>query len=166
MSVVKRIKKQNPFASLGLPHIILKPGELHVAWQPTIVSTILGSCVAVVLFLPKSQVSAVCHGMLPFQGDNNDEPPFQFMDSSILYMLKKLRVGPENRPIVKIFGGADMVNAGRDSGGAKVGEMNIQAAKQVLSQKGYRVDIQKIGGIIGCKIYVRSDTGQVMHRYL
>ena len=48
-----------------LARVYLKPGELHFATGPTVVSTVLGSCVSVTMFDRLSGAAAICHALLP-----------------------------------------------------------------------------------------------------
>ena len=54
--------KKAPAADL--PMVNLHPGELFVAQEPTLITTILGSCVSVCLFCPKQKIGAMCHGVM------------------------------------------------------------------------------------------------------
>ena len=67
--------------AMSLPFVYLKPGELYIAWEPTVITTLLGSCVSVVFYLAEPKVTAACHAMLPFQGYKHDQAPFRFVDS-------------------------------------------------------------------------------------
>ncbi len=44
-------------------------GELHVATEPTVISTILGSCVSVCLFDPVGKAGGMNHILLPGKAD-------------------------------------------------------------------------------------------------
>ncbi len=48
-----------------LPVYYLRPGELHIADHPGIVTTVLGSCVSVTMFSRRREVGAICHGLMP-----------------------------------------------------------------------------------------------------
>lgn len=39
----------------------LKPGEAIVSPNPILVSTVLGSCIAVTMYSPEKRVGAICH---------------------------------------------------------------------------------------------------------
>ncbi len=49
----------------SIPNLFLKPGELVIAEQPCVVSTLLGSCVAVTMVSRRIGVGAICHALLP-----------------------------------------------------------------------------------------------------
>ncbi len=45
----------------GLPIIVLKPGELALRSTPTIISTALGSCLAITMYAPERRIGAISH---------------------------------------------------------------------------------------------------------
>ena len=61
----------------NLPVIFLKPGEFHFSRKPEMITTILGSCVALILFDTITKTCAVTHCVLPEKSatapQNNDE---------------------------------------------------------------------------------------------
>ncbi len=48
-----------------LPVIHLKAGEIYIAEKPTLVATVLGSCISVTMFNNRFKIGAICHGALP-----------------------------------------------------------------------------------------------------
>lgn len=147
-------------------HVYLKPGELTVAMQPTLVETVLGSCVTVSLFCPITGISAVCHAMLP-TGDDQD---FKYVDSAVTHMVKTLeRKGVQLSTLVaKLFGGADMFAKCREIGPTRfpVGDQNILKARQILNLHHIEIRSEDVGGIYGRKLLFFSDTGQVFIKKL
>ncbi len=146
-----------------MPFVILDPGNLYIAWEPTIIYTLLGSCISIVLYLPESRVSAVCHSMLPNENTGGSAGPFRYVDSAIHYMMDSFRAHtlPTSSIQVKMFGGADMLdNINKASN--TIGQQNIMAAINILKGYGLKIDSRKVGGIKSYKLYLRSDTGEVM----
>lgn len=148
-----------------LESIYLKPGELAVAERPALVSTVLGSCVAVTLFSPRLGVGAICHAMLPLAAGRDG---FKYVDSSLLHMLAqfdRLRV-TKRELVVKLFGGADMFEPAKESGGSTVGRQNIQAARVLIRQEGLAVQAEDTGGRQGRKLLFYTHTGEVLLKRL
>lgn len=148
-----------------LESIYLKPGELAVAERPALVSTVLGSCVAVTLFSPRLGVGAICHAMLPLAAGRDG---FKYVDSSLMHMLAqfaRLQV-PKRELTVKLFGGADMFESGLPTGGVSVGQQNIQAATTLLRQQGLPVVAADTGGRQGRKLLFYTHTGEVLLKRL
>ncbi|MBV5331071.1 hypothetical protein JZU69_01330, partial [bacterium] len=59
-----------------------------ISKNPILVSTILGSCIAVTMFSPSKKIGAICHAMYPCNptGDVN----VQYVDSAIQYIFGKM----------------------------------------------------------------------------
>lgn len=149
-----------------LTPIYLKPAELAVAERPSLISTVLGSCVAVTLFSCRRKVGAICHAMLPSGGCGNG---FKYVDSSLRHMLEHFdRLGIDRKEIdVKLFGGADMFEAAPfPSRSMTVGRQNIQAAFDNLRQEGLRIVVSDVGGRQGRKLLFYSHTGEVLLKRL
>ena len=50
------------------PHCLkyyVQPGESHLVTEPTILRTLLGSCVGIAFWAPRLGLGALCHPMLP-----------------------------------------------------------------------------------------------------
>ncbi len=54
-----------PESTAILPDLELQPGELYLARSPSILRTILGSCVGVTFWSARLGAGALCHGVLP-----------------------------------------------------------------------------------------------------
>ncbi|HIJ91311.1 MAG: chemotaxis protein CheD [Desulfobulbaceae bacterium] len=153
-----------------LPVVNLHPGELFVAQEPTLITTILGSCVSVCLFCPRQKVGAMCHGVMPVRSDLNMEDSFRFVETSVRYMIEVLTHGkalcPNAGLVAKIFGGADVLDVRFDTVGKveTIGAMNIKAAREALARYNVSVAVEKVGGVRGCKIFFFTHTGDVLMR--
>lgn len=147
----------------SLHNVYLRPGELYVSRTPALVSTVLGSCVSVVLHAPERQVGAMCHAMLP-SGPSDHE--FRYVDSSVLYMYERLRTlcGHQVNLEAKLFGGADVLTPDRQPGRLSVGSQNVQEAKRVLESLGLKLAASDTGGVAGRKLFFYSGSGEVYLR--
>ncbi|MFW5838186.1 MAG: chemotaxis protein CheD, partial [Desulfovibrionaceae bacterium] len=99
------------FRDFPLHH--LHTGKCLVSREPTLVSTILGSCVAVTMHAPRLRCSGVCHAFLPSLQDGYPEIPgnnqeCRFVDSAIEHLLQRLaRLGARPDELeIKLFGGS------------------------------------------------------------
>lgn len=157
-----------------LPTVYLKPGQMYFAEGPTMVITVLGSCVAVTMFNRRAGLSAICHGLLPRCRDQqqcagNCLEGFKFVDCSIKRMVALFdRHGVHRREIeVKCFGGADMFSRDAHKREAvSVGQQNLTAAQQVLITEGLSLKVSDVGGMRGRKILFYTDTGDVFLKRL
>ena len=153
-----------------LPVVNLHPGELFIAHEPALLTTILGSCVSVCLFCPRQKTGAMCHGVMPTRPDLSVEDSFRFVESSVRYMIDVLTNGnmfcPNAGLVAKIFGGADVldVSFGPATDARSIGAMNITAAKEALAQYNVSVAVEEVGGVQGCKLFFYPHTGDVLLR--
>ena len=153
-----------------LPVVNLHPGELFVAQEPTLIATILGSCVSVCLFCPRQKTGAMCHGVMPVRADLDVEDSFRFVESSVRYMVEILTHGdvlcPNAGLVAKIFGGADVLDFrfGPATDARSIGAMNIKAAREALARYNVSIAVEKVGGMHGCKLFFYTHTGEVLLR--
>jgi chemotaxis protein CheD len=140
--------------------VYLHPGQVCLCEQPSMVETVLGSCVAVTLWNPRLQVSCICHAVMPFGGACGKEP-LKYVDSSIRHMLELLWARSSRRQEleVKVFGGASM--RGVAPGRTSVGQQNVDAALATLAKEGFTPRICETGGTSGRKLIFHSATGDV-----
>ena len=155
----------NPLQA-NLPIVNLRPGELYVAQEPTIIATLLGSCVSVCLFCPSKKIGAMCHGVMPFQDNTSATESFRFVDSSVTYMVEVLGKANGGRRALleaKLFGGADVldINMSNERKMPTIGMQNIEAARASLAKHRVPITAEKVGGASGCKLLFFSHTGEV-----
>ncbi len=145
-----------------LEKIYLKPGELVIAEEPVMVTTVLGSCISVTMFHPRTGAAAICHGMLPNGGKSKS---FKYVDTSLRYMMKFLDHLKISRMEIeiKLFGGADMFSSGESTmRGLTVGCQNISVATRCLEECGLVPVASDVGGRKGRKLIFKTDTGVVL----
>ncbi|AGW13727.1 chemotaxis protein CheD [Megalodesulfovibrio gigas] len=148
------------------PLLYLDPKQCHVARTPTLVSTILGSCVAITIFDPVSQIGGVAHAFLPTRADYPDdtEAPCKFVDDALEHLLEIMGKGGAVLDCLetKLFGGAEIMN--RDTAlhgrpALQVGARNVEMARRLLRQRGLTPAAQDVGGNQGRKLMFLSHTG-------
>ncbi len=147
-------------------NVYLKPGEVIISQNPILVSTILGSCIAVTIFSPSNKIGAICHAMYPC--NPTDDVNVQYVDSAIQYVFgKMLEYAGKIDLIVKLFGGAKVL-AGGEYGEDRmaIGEQNISQAKRTLAELGLAIANSDIGGVRGRKLLFSIKTGDVYLRRL
>lgn len=174
-----------------LPHKIqVAMGEGVVASAPYIVlSSGLGSCVAVILYDARRKIGGLAHIMLPAQLRNvecgmwNEQSamrgsavrnpklvlspvevsPFRFADTAIVVLLERLRSrGAVQRDIVaKMVGGARMFSYYEDPN-TGIGAQNIASVRHIL--RGERIALigEDTGGHHGRSVEFNLDSGRVI----
>ncbi len=159
--------------TLELPQVHLVPGRLIVTREAQIVTTVLGSCVAVTMFDPLSGLAAICHAMLaePHAAERlrEDDPRrFRYMTEALPAMLDAYRrAGISAQAIrVKVFGGGNVIGESHATDPNWIGGANVAAARQLLERAGMRVAAENTGGRCGSKILFNTATGAVLHKHL
>jgi chemotaxis protein CheD len=149
-------------ASDPIPTIYLKPGEHYFTASPTIVSTVLGSCVSITMHNQEYQMSAICHAVLPEEIIPGE--PYRYVDSAIAAMLRMFgRHGIyKSDLVVKLFGGSNILppsqNSYRDM---TVGMQNILSAQQIIKNEQLNLLASDVGGTRGRKLFFYTHTGEI-----
>jgi chemotaxis protein CheD len=174
MVSVKFYKGQPGCAPIEMKNIIaehsctafLKPGEIIVSRNPVLVSTILGSCVAVTMYSPGKKVGAICHAMYP-QNPQMEES-FLYVEPAIRNIFNRMiEYGGQDDMVVKLFGGSQVLAGGEKVQARKtIGEQNIILAKKILQELGLSIAGNDVGGMRGRKLYFSIMTGDVYLRKL
>lgn len=153
-----------------LPEFYLQPGEIHLARNPAILKTVLGSCVGVTFWCPRLGLGALCHGVLPHCPPGL--PPaegYRYVDFAISDLARQLEsYGALRREVqIKVFGGADVLPVSSElSWKATVGHQNWHTALEVLRDENFTVLASDLGGPVGRTIQFHTGTGEVLLRRL
>jgi len=144
----------------GLHRLFLSPGELFCATEPTLVSTVLGSCVAVTLWDADRGIGGLNHFVLPRGGGTA-----RYGDAAVQALIERMvELGAHLRSLeAKVFGGASVLAVGdQDS----VGAANIAFALGELSRRGIPVVARRTGGERGRMLIFNTQTGEAFVRWL
>lgn len=144
--------------------IYLKPGEVLVSRKPVLVSTVLGSCVAVTMFSASSGFGAICHAMLPENAGRDSD--LRYVDTALQHIYEKIvKYGIGKDLVIKLFGGAQVLNVGEsDCARPTIGEQNILKAESVLASFGLQISARDTGGLQGRKLFFCTRNGDVYIR--
>ena len=153
--------------------VYVQPGESHLVSEPTILRTVLGSCVGVTFRIPRLGVAALCHPMLPIYPSRGPvtlsiAASRRYVDFTIRDLARQFdRLGACRAEIeVKLFGGGDVLSVGRQNARPTVGRLNCESALKVLQDEGFGVVASSLGGTSGVHIQFNSETGEVILRRL
>jgi len=140
----------------------LYPAALFAEKKPFMVDTVLGSCVAVCLFDQKLNIGGINHYMLPFWNGNGLASPKYGNIATEKLVEKMLKNGATIQNMVaKVFGGANQMNTSM-----RIGDQNIEIARQTLANYGIKIIAENVGGGVGRKLRYNTSTGQVMMKFL
>jgi len=145
--------------------IVLKPGELYYGDQFEEVYTLLGSCVAAVLWHPKYHLSGMCHVVYPEIGDEDN---YSYAESAIrkLYNDVCSRLTNPNDYRVEVFGGGNMFPNVFSGGDNTIGNKNTEIVTQLLSELGFKIKNRDVGGVQARKITLFRDSGKIVTVYV
>jgi|SRR5579863_7822432 len=157
-----------------LPEVYLQPGESYLAREPTIIRTILGSCIGVAFWSARLRIGALCHGQLPRIPKKSTAGPtladgrryVDFAVRDLARQFKELGVSRAETQI-KLFGGGDVLVVS-EKGALKptVGKLNCESALEVLLDEGFEVTASSLGGHRGLNIRFNTGNGEVLLRRL
>lgn len=132
--------------------IILTGGEYVATRENVILSTTLGSCVAVCLFDPEKKVMGMNHIMLSHERyESQDCAPQsgRFGHCAMIFLIKEmLSLGAAKKRIrAKMFGGASMFSdLSACCRGQGVGRMNADFVTKFLKEDGISLVSSELGG--------------------
>ena len=145
--------------------VYLHPGQMAAGAGPGIVTTILGSCVAVTLHDPESGVGGINHFLLPHAPKGEASPRYGDVALPRL-LLSVLRLGANrDRLVAKVVGGACVLDVYRDKW-AHVGRQNSDAALELLHALDIPVIHHEIGGNRGRRVAFQPRSGDLIVRTL
>jgi chemotaxis protein CheD len=152
----------DPVEESGLPHVYLLPGTLYCAAQPTLVTTVLGSCVAVCLSDRRRAFSGINHFVLPRL--ERAHPSLRYGDFSIDQLVQAMRgLGSAVHDLeAKVFGGAAVLAMA--SSERNIGIQNADIAIERLQSLRIPVVARRTGGKCGMAIRLFTASGDVLVR--
>jgi chemotaxis protein CheD len=148
--------------------IFLQPGEVYFGESDTRIRTLLGSCVAVVMWHPDLLVGGMCHYMLPTRDRNGSrEMDGRYADEAMELMLREIRsAGTWPREYqVKLFGGGHMFSERQAASDAHVGAKNVEMARRLMKQHGFSSCAEHLGGSGHRNIFFDIWSGHVWVRH-
>src|SRR2546421_751585 len=116
------------------PDVTIHIGQIHVANEPTVIKTVVGSCIAVCLYDPALRLGGMNHFLLPTPC-NGDRPAdlarFAIHAMELLIGAMQKSGGDRRRLQAKVFGGGHVLafSAQTDS----VPAQNIRFIQQFLA---------------------------------
>lgn len=145
----------------------LNPGEWAVGGEGDVFGTLLGSCVALVLWHPAMRIGSICHYILP----QRERPLAGALDGrygvEVLGMMSKALAGRGvtlAQCTARLFGGARVyeVDGHRQT---DIGAANIRCANEFLRRAGLLLTAQHVGGRGWRRLAFDAGTGEVSMRF-
>jgi chemotaxis protein CheD len=146
--------------------VTLHPGEYFATREDFIISTVLGSCVAVALFDQRGGAGGLNHFMLPGDASRPPRPgspdALYGMYAIEILVNEVLALGvPRERLRAKVFGGGSMFRISTGKQGT-VPELNVNFALDYLARESIPVLGSDVGGVEPRKIFMYPLSGKVL----
>lgn len=143
--------------------IYVQPGQIAVSAEPAVITTILGSCVAVCVWDPTSSAGGMNHFLLPFWAGGGVPSSARFGNVAVQDLVKKLDAFGCVRESLraKVFGGACVLDGFKKRAGEHLGDKNVRVAFEELAQIGIPVIAEDTGGDASRKLHFYTDLGTV-----
>ncbi len=148
-----------------LPKIYIYPGNLEISKKPVLLTTILGSCIAVCLWDNKLKFGGMNHFMLPlWNGEGLASPKYGNIAIDKL-VNKMLWYGSLKENLeAKVFGGGNIIESA--NGLYHIGDRNIEIALSMLNEYGIKITGSSTGGKRGRKILMDTSDFKILHKFI
>lgn len=124
--------------------------QVKISSSPSILRTILGSCVGICIYDRIKKIGGLAHILLPndqVKGAN----PEKYADTAIPLLVNQLIKDGAKKEFMsaKIAGGASMFKFGSNLALGQIGDRNIEETKKMLQQLGIPLLEEDVGGNAG-----------------
>lgn len=142
-------------------------GEMQISNDPNTIMVCygLGSCIGISFYDPLLKLGALAHIVLPDSKlARAKEEESKFADTCVPFILEKLvqKGGAANRLIVKIVGGAQVLQVAGLKNRLDIGNRNIEAVKEALKKAKLKLAAEEVGGNFGRTMQFYILSGKVI----
>lgn len=158
-------KKSFNIKSNAPQQYFLFPSNLYISRVDTDIMTILGSCVAVCIWDPVTQIGGMNHFMLPlWNGKGLASPKYgNIATKRLIQKLEHKGVRVSNMQ-AKVFGGGEVLETKGNN--FLIGQRNVAIAFEILEEYGIRLISSSVNGKRGRKIIFNTKTGKVRLHFI
>lgn len=144
--------------------VFLEQGDLHAALHPTIITTILGSCISVCLWDPVLRIGGMNHFALACGG--GAEPRLRYGDAAVAALVDAMTAlgASPHRLVAKVFGGGAVLPVAKPH--SSIGAQNARIAAGELRRHRIPIVALSTGGHQGLVIRMHTYGGDVFVRRL
>jgi len=136
----------------------LQPGYILVTAKPTLISAVLGSCVAVCIYDRKRKLGGMNHFQLPATKDLEKATARYGNAATFALIRMMLQQGSKIKHLeAQLFGGAHNSEVSPEN----IGQKNIRAAKKILAKARVKLVSEDVGGQKGRKIVFNTGNNEV-----
>lgn len=129
--------------ALGSGGVFLRPGDWLFGCGAVRVSTLLGSCISLVLWSPRRRVGAICHCLLPQRPRADAGSPLdgRYGDDAGRWMAQRLAAAGCHWSELQAS-----LAGGASAGDSDIGAANIAWAQHWAAERGLAFTQQDVGG--------------------
>ena len=149
------------------PEVTLHIGGVYATRAPTVIKTVLGSCIAVCLREPRKQIGGMNHFMLPTRLDRDSDQRSACYGVYAMDLLvnELMKLGAERgRLQAKVFGAAHLLGMGHAL--HSVAAQNATFILAYLKTEGIPLLSYDLGGGAPRTVHFFTDTGRVLLKQL
>lgn len=140
-------------------------GGVWASARPSVVRTVLGSCISVCLRDPFAKVGGMNHFMLPSTTGDDEFSARYGVNAMEVLINRCMQEGAErSRFEAKVFGGGHVLRTANHD--QSVPRKNISFAKRFLEMEGIPVVSSDIGGYAARSVLFFTDSGRVLMKRL
>ena len=146
----------------GVPQFGIHIGGVYASRESSVVRTVLGSCIAVCLRDPHSEVGGMNHFMLPDGGTNStsDDNTRYGIHAMELLINQCMKFGADRRNLeAKVFGGGHVLKVRVTDD--NVPQRNIRFALEFLKTENIPIVSKDLGGYEARIVYFYTQSGRV-----
>lgn len=141
----------------------LFPGKFAAFKEETVISTLLGSCVAVAIHDPITGIGGLNHYLLPDGFEDVRENARYGVYAIPMLIEECLRLGAQRENLqAKIYGGGNVINISHAK--ESIGKTNIDLAEQLLKKFGIPVLERNVSGECARTIKMNTASFEVVHK--
>ncbi len=124
--------------------------QVKLGSNPTVLRTILGSCVGICIYDRIKKIGGLAHVLLP-KDTTSGQAPEKYADTAIPFLLQRLlKEGAKKENLsAKIAGGASMFKFGANVSLGQIGDKNVAETKRVLEELNIPLLEEDTGGNAG-----------------
>ena len=138
--------------------------EIKISSVPgdVIVTHALGSCLGITIHDPVAHVGGMLHVMMPTSTINREKArtnPYMFVDTAVpMFFREVYQAGAvKNRLEVKVAGGANVHNVGKDS--FAIGKRNFIVLKKLFWKNNVIIESSDVGGSNARTLFLEIGSG-------
>ncbi|MCU0636893.1 MAG: chemotaxis protein CheD [Gemmatimonadaceae bacterium] len=151
---------------LPVRDVTVRIADLAVAPAPArLVTSGLGSCIAIVLHDAVGRVGGLAHVLLPVATTSATGSPAKYVATAVPALVSRMHeAGATTALTARLVGGARMFGSLLPASAPAVGDRNVEAARTALERHGIAIVGEDVGGEFGRHVELDVTSGRVVVR--